>query len=161
MEKTDIIKKLSNISLFKAFKDDEEALKRIAGIIRIEKFKKDSYVISEGDTGDKMYILNKGTVRIDKKTLANDSFTVVNLSENMHVFFGELALIDNDVRSASVYALNDLECFVFNKTDFERLAEENPKIGYVITKEIAKSLSTRLRKETLDKINLIDALVSE
>jgi CRP/FNR family transcriptional regulator, cyclic AMP receptor protein len=155
------VKRLETISIFAAFKNDRPTLDKIAAIMRVEHFPQDAYIIKEGDDGDVMYILNKGTVRIEKKTLANDKFTVVNLRDDMNIFFGEVALMDNDVRSASVYAITPVECFSIRKSDFERVADADPRIGYYVIKEIVKSLSGRLRKTTQDSVNLIAALISD
>jgi len=157
----DIINRLQNISLFYELKNNREALEKISKIIKIENFPKNTYIIKEGDIGTKMYILNKGEVRIEKTTLSKDTFTVINLKDDMDAYFGELALIDNDLRSASVVSLTDVECYVIDKKDFENICENNYQIGYYIYKEIAKKLSIRLRKITLDNINLISALISE
>jgi CRP-like cAMP-binding protein len=161
MEKKDIIDRLANISIFREFKDQPDILELIADILQIESYKADTYVLREGETGNRMYILNRGTVRVEQRTPAEDNFTVVNLTESMHVFFGEIALLDNDVRSASVKAINDIECFVIHKKDFEELCEKYPVIGYRIMKEIARSLTQRIRKSNQEKINLIQALISD
>jgi CRP-like cAMP-binding protein len=79
----------------------------------------------------------------------------------MNIFFGEVALMDNDVRSASVFALTPVECFSIRKTDFERVCESEPRIGYYVIKEIVKSLTRHLRKTTQDSVNLISALLNE
>ncbi len=156
-----IKEKLRNISLFVHFKDDDAALEKIAGTINIREFPKGSYIIKEGDRGDEMYILSKGRVSIEKTTLQDDSYTIVKLSDNMNVFFGELALLDNDVRSASIIAETDCECFCIKKEDFERMGNEDTCIGLFTTREIAKMLAGRLRNTSRDNIVLFEALVSE
>ncbi len=156
-----IIERLKTISLFSEIKNNDTALKKIGNIIRKENIAAGSCIIKEGEVGDKMYILNKGTVKIEKKTLANDSFTVDILHDNMNIFFGEIALMDNDLRSASVIAVNDCECYVINKDDFDKLCKNNPEIGYYIIKEIAVSLSSKFRKITQDNVNLIDAIIRD
>jgi CRP/FNR family transcriptional regulator, cyclic AMP receptor protein len=157
----EIVSKLGKISIFSGIFNKKNDLEKIAAIIKIEHFKAGSFIIVEGEYGDKMYVLNKGEVRIEKKTLSNDRFTVISLKDDMNVCFGEIALMDNDLRSASVLALKETECFVITKKDFEKLCESNPEIGYLIIREIAKSLSIRLRKATLDNVNLIAALLND
>lgn len=154
-----IITRLQKLSLLVNLKEDADALKKIAAIVKPERFPAKSYIIKENDDGEQMFILNKGTVRVEKDTLSKDRFTVVNLKDEMNIFFGELALLDSDSRSASVYAVTDVECYVIKKNDFERLCVDDPRIGYYIIKEMAKSLSTRLRKMTVNNVNLIAALV--
>jgi CRP/FNR family transcriptional regulator, cyclic AMP receptor protein len=155
----DTLSRLQTISLFSALKQDRERLEKIADLIKVEEFPPDTCIIKEGETGDTMYILNKGSVRVEKQTLSEDKFTVINLEDTMNIFFGEVALMDNDVRSASVFTITDVECFVLKKNDFEQLCEADPRIGYHVVKEIVKSLSSRLRKTTLDSVHLIAALV--
>jgi CRP/FNR family cyclic AMP-dependent transcriptional regulator len=76
-------------------------------------------------------------------------------------FFGELALIDDDKRSATVVATEDSEFLVITKADFTRLGDTYPSIGLPITRAIAKILASRLRKTTGDMLTIFDALVSE
>lgn len=157
----EIIDRIRNISLFKDVKDNDEALRKIINIISVKNFSKGSIIIEEGKQGEEMFILNKGKVIIEKKTLEDESYTVVELSDEMNIFFGELALMDNDLRSATVQTLTNCECYVIKKSDFEKLGNEEPKIGLLITREIAKILSGRLRKSNKDIITLFEALVSE
>ena len=94
-------------------------------------------------------------------TLAKERYTVANLSAEMNIFFGEIALMDNDIRSATVITETECECFVIKKNDFEKLGDQEPKIGLAITREIAKLLCARLRKSNQDYINLFEALINE
>jgi len=155
----EIINRLERISLFKNLQDEPAALENIAALIQAQSFKPAACIIREGENGNAMYILNRGTVRVEKNTVSGDRFTVANLKDDMNVFFGEMALMDSDVRSASVFTVTDVECFVIQKDDFERLCESNPKIGFYVVREIAKSLASRLRKTTADSAALIAALI--
>ncbi len=156
-----IIERLKTISIFSDIKDNDSMLEKISGIITTENYKSGDCIIIEGEVGDKMYILNKGSVKIEKKTLYNDSFVVDILHDNMNVFFGEIALMDNDFRSATVAVVTDTECYVIKKDDFEKLCSENPEIGYFIIKQIAKSLALKFRKINSDNVNLINAIISD
>lgn len=157
----DVIERLKHIAIFKKFAHNDSAIEKIASIIETKTYKKDSPIIEEGMPGNEMYILNKGIVRVEKKTLEKESYTVVKLSEEMNIFFGEQALIDEDVRSASVIAETDCECFIMKKPDLDNLADKEPQICVHIYKEIAKILSSRLRKSSKDTITLFEALVHE
>ena len=142
-----IITRLQHVSLFKDIKNDETALKKIEDIITVRNFKSGNKIIKEGEQGDEMFILNAGKVSIEKKTLQDESYTVVSLSDTMNIFFGEQALMDNDTRSATVMAETDCECYVIKKADFDKLGNENPNIG--------------LRKANQDVITLFEALVKQ
>ncbi len=155
------IKKLKQISIFAPIKNNKKSLEEIIDIIEVRQYNQNEYIIREGDAGDEMFILSHGSVHIEKRTLEDESYTVVNLNADMHVFFGELALMDNDVRSASVIADNKCECYVIKASKFKALGNNNPAIGLHITREIAKKLSSRLRKANQDIITLFEALVNE
>jgi CRP-like cAMP-binding protein len=120
-------------------------------------------VIVEGATGDELYIMKTGAVNILKKTREDEQYTVVRLEskEGMVIFFGELALLDNDKRSATVTADSDCEFLVMKRDDFINLGNEHPELCLPITREISKILASRLRKANQDIITLFEALVNE
>ena len=161
MNTNNVNERLKKISIFSGIADDDEAIGRIATLFYTKTFSPDTPIIKEGDPGNEMFILNKGTVRIEKNTLEKESYTVVKLSDEMNIFFGEQALIDEDVRSASVIAENNCECFILNKDNLDQLSENHPDICVYIYKEIAKIISSRLRKSNQDTITLFEALVQE
>lgn len=155
------IERLKQISIFKNVKDDQQALKDLFSIMTVVRYPASTHIINEGEQGSDMFILNKGRIRIEKKTLQNEPYTVVLLRDDMNVFFGEQALMDSELRSATVVAETECECFVVKKDDFEALANKNPFIGLLITREIVKIISQRLRKANSDIITLFSALVTE
>ncbi len=155
------IEKLKQISIFKDIKDDEQALKDLFSIMSVVRYPASSHIINEGEQGSDMFILNKGQIRIEKKTLQNESYTVVVLRDDMNIFFGEQALMDSEQRSATVVAETECECYVVKKDDFEALGNKNPLTGLYITREIVKIISKRLRKANSDIITLFSALVTE
>ncbi|MFW5643594.1 MAG: cyclic nucleotide-binding domain-containing protein [Alkalispirochaeta sp.] len=157
----DVLDKLKQIPIFEEIKEDEDFMRRLNGICRTRRYRKGETIINEGDLGSEMYIVHTGAVEIKKRTRAGDDYTVVILKAEYNVFFGELALIDDDKRSATVVATEDSEFLVITKEDFVRLGDENPSIGLPVTRAIAKILASRLRKTTVDMLTLFDALVSE
>lgn len=161
MDEKPIVEKLRKIELFQGIKDDDERLAKLSGIVSVRHCKADHRVIIEGDAGSEFFILNKGTVEVLKRTLENDVFTIVTLTDEEDVFFGELALMDDELRSASVTANTDCEFLVINRDDFNRLGEEDPRLGLLVTRAIGRALSRRLRKTNEDLITLFEALVGE
>jgi CRP/FNR family transcriptional regulator, cyclic AMP receptor protein len=157
----DIIRRLERISLFANLKQDPDALARIAALMRVRSFAPGSTILREGESGDSMFILHRGALRVEKRTMSSDRFTVRNLKDDMDVFFGEIALMDDDVRSASVIATTAVQCYEMRKTDFERLCAADPRIGYAVVREIARSLAARLRKTTVDNVTLVAALIHD
>jgi CRP/FNR family transcriptional regulator, cyclic AMP receptor protein len=157
----DILEKLKSIVLFSDFTNDEKRLEKCQNIMKKEKFKTSDYIIKEGDFGDILYILYSGKVRILRNTLSNDEYTVVILDSKDHIFFGEVALIDSDRRSASVVAETDCEALSIDRKNFIKLCEDDPLMGYKIVLQIAKRISGSLRKMNKDVITLFEALVNE
>jgi CRP-like cAMP-binding protein len=161
MDKAPIIEKLRKIELFQGIKHDDERLSKLAGIVSVRQCNAGEDIIAEGDAGSELYILNKGGVDVLKRTLDNDVFTIVTLTDTEDVFFGELALMDEELRSASVVANTHCELLVIKREDFNRLGEEDPWLGLSVTRAIGRALSRRLRKTDEDLITLFEALVGE
>ena len=153
--------RLRQISLFDEIRDDEESMRHLEGITRLARVSRGTTVIKEGEVGSEMYIVFRGQVEIKKQTRAGDDYTVVRLDATQNVFFGELALVDDDKRSATVMTTEDSEFLVITKTDFARLGDTYPEIALPITRAIARILAGRLRKTTVDMLTIFDALVSE
>ncbi|MCK5570190.1 MAG: cyclic nucleotide-binding domain-containing protein [Spirochaetes bacterium] len=153
--------RLSNIVLFKDFKDNIEVLKKIEGLFTEMKVKKGEVIIKEGDEGDELYIIKSGAVRILKNTLQNEAYTVVNLNVDQNVFFGEIGLLLNDKRSATVTAEVDSTFMVTNRRKFLTFGEKEPYIALLITRQVAQMLSIRLTKSGQDVVTLFSALVDE
>ncbi|MBW2175034.1 MAG: cyclic nucleotide-binding domain-containing protein [Deltaproteobacteria bacterium] len=99
MDEKAIVEKLRKIELFQSIKDDDERLAKVSGIVSVRRCKVGHQVITEGEAGRELFVLNKGTVDVLKRTLENDVFTIVTLTDEEDVFFGELALMDDELRS--------------------------------------------------------------
>lgn len=161
MGEQEILEKLRNIPLFHAIKDNTGHMEMLQNACNVKSYGKDEVIIKEGEVGSEMYIVYTGGVEIQKKTRAGDSYTVVKLSAEHNVFFGELALIDDDKRSATVISSQESQFIVISKKDFLELGNTYPEIGLPITREIAKVLASRMRKTNEDMLTIFDALVNE
>ncbi len=160
-ENQNVRERLEKISLFKEVSKTPEDMDKLIEICRTRRYKGGETIISEGDIGSEMFVVLSGGVEILKQTRAGDNYTVVSLKAENNVFFGELALIDDDKRSATVLAAVDSEFLIISKKDFLSLGNDNPSIGLPITRAIAQIISGRLRKTTSDMLTIFDALVNE
>lgn len=156
-----ILERLKAFSLFTEIAQDRERLKIIAEIMKHETAKAGEYLFKEGDAGDELYLLLKGEVEITKHTSQQEEYTIVDFTEKDNVFFGEMALLDEDVRSASILLKKDCEFLTINRADFVELGKKHPGICLPITQVINKILCGRLRRANNDVILLFDALVEE
>ncbi|RKX90961.1 MAG: cyclic nucleotide-binding domain-containing protein [Spirochaetes bacterium] len=161
LKKQDNVEILKHIVLFEDFKDDIETLKKIDELFKERSAKKGDVIIKEGEEGDELYIIKSGSVRILKNTLQNEPYTVVLLNADQHVFFGEIGLLLNDKRSATVLAEEDCVFLVTNRKKFMEFGEKEPYIALFITRRIAQILAKRLYKANQDVVTLFSALVSE
>lgn len=161
----EIIEKLSKLEIFSDFTENTEEnnriLKKICSSLEIKSFEPKDFIIKEGDLGNSLFILYEGTVQVRRNTPSNDEFAVVNLSSDQNVFFGEVALIDNDTRSASVIALTKCKTLCLEGLDFLNLCNEEPVLGYRAIYRIAKRLASSLRKSNKDVMILYSALIDE
>lgn len=109
---------LSNVEILKTLNDYEINL--IADAIREEKVAKDELIIKQGESGDKFYILESGNA-VAIKTFVEDNITeeVYNYTEGS--YFGELALIKDEPRAASVKTISDCKFLSLDRMSFKRL----------------------------------------
>ncbi len=140
---------------------DASAIASLSAICRVERVAKERMVVEEGSLGESMYVLMSGAVRVEKRTPADDLYTVTFLSHEKGDFFGELGLLDSDRRSATVMAESDCEVIVIERDRFLHFGNSNPAAGLSITRRIASNLATRLRRANDDVITLFAALVHE
>jgi CRP/FNR family cyclic AMP-dependent transcriptional regulator len=104
---------LAEIELFSEM--PRKDLERLAKCTIAKQYKKGFVIVREGDLGIAFYAVAKGRVEI-YQTAGGMEKALATLHEGD--FFGEMALFDNQVRSASARALEDCECLVLTKWDF-------------------------------------------
>ncbi len=145
---------------------DEGELGRFLAIARRIEVPKGQVILREGDPGDTLYILEKGTVDVSKTLIirpkgeepSGRDKILSKLSAEDRAIFGEMAWFEQSKRTATVVAITDCTLLEIAKEDFLGLAEENPRLGYKITRNIAELLCSRLRKTGEDVIKLTTAL---
>ncbi len=92
-------------------------------------------IIKQGDTGDAFFMIASGSVSVyTKKGMTVKK--VATLSEGD--FFGEMALVTSEPRSATVTANEPCELFVLYSKDFKKILMANPKIASMIKEVLAK-----------------------
>lgn len=157
-----ILSNLKKVPFFTKFKKDNAVMEKIAAMCVRRDIKKGKTVIKEGEYGDELFIIMDGQIEILKKTLQNELYTVTSLDASSGgVYVGELAMIDNDIRSATVMAKTDCDCLIIKRKKFLKFGDENPIEGLEITRAIAMQLARNLRKTNSDVITLFSALVEE
>ncbi len=141
MKKTSSL--LKKIPLFETL--NASSLKKIEKLLVSEHYKKGDKIINEGVMGDSLYIIIKGEVEVLKGE-GEKSERVATLKP--FDFFGEMSLLENKPRSASIISAIDSTLLRLSKDDFSALVSAYPKISF----EIMKTLSARIRETDMKLI---------
>ncbi len=132
---------LSRVPLF-AHLDDRE-LRRVLQVMETISFADGERIITESERGESLYIVLSGTVRV-----VRGEATVKNLVEGEH--FGEMALIRNQPRSASVISSGASEMLVMHRTEFFDILRSQPRVAVKLLWQFTGVLADRLAETTRD-----------
>ncbi len=131
---------LSQVELFSHL--TEEQLQQLALQARETTFRKHTVIMSEGDLGDSMYIIKGGSVKIFLSD--DDGRELVLYEQGTGAAIGDIALLDDAPRSASVSALEPTSVLMISKQAFLECLRQSPETAI----NIIRSLTTRLREAT-------------
>jgi ATP-binding cassette, subfamily B, bacterial len=113
---------------------DSATLELLAPRFATESFPRDRLIVREGDPGDKLYIIVRGTVEVTKIDSASfEEQRIATLQDGD--YFGEIALISNTPRTASVRTLSDCMCLSLPRSHFLDLLEHLPDLKAEILRE--------------------------
>ena len=132
---------LSEIELFKGRKAETLALLEQA--MEKRTYKSGDKIFKRGDTGDELFLIRRGAIRIMLPITEYQSHHLGTFGRGS--FFGEMAFLDGDVRSADAVAYSDTELYVLSRKTFNTLAEEHKKLAIGLMEGLASVLATRLR----------------
>jgi CRP/FNR family transcriptional regulator, cyclic AMP receptor protein len=143
-ESTDAAELLRHVPLLAGLSEAE--LRRIAQVAVARSFPKGARVFHEGDESDACYVIRSGEVRVTREHSDGRAIALATLGPGEIV--GELAMLDGEVRSASVEALSDVELLAISAPDMRGLLERNPEI----TSKLVVALTRRVR-ETNERVS--------
>ncbi|HPO56995.1 MAG TPA: cyclic nucleotide-binding domain-containing protein [Ignavibacteriaceae bacterium] len=148
-ESEEIFEILKQIPPFEKLKARE--VKEIIPLIHYRSYTKGEVVFLKGDPGIALYIIISGKISIIDDTGGHN----LKLAEfTRGDFFGEIALIDNEKRSASAYAESACNLAVIFKPDLDEYINKNAKAGVAILSGLAKIVTARLRNVNNEYFNL-------
>jgi CRP-like cAMP-binding protein len=104
---------------------DNESLRVLIENASVERFTAGQVVFNQGEEGDALYIILQGEVSVERHSEEAPPRQLATLRAGS--FFGEMALITNDPRSATVSALGDCELLVIKRPDVQRFVEADPE----------------------------------
>jgi CRP/FNR family cyclic AMP-dependent transcriptional regulator len=142
---------LRTLDMFNGLSDEE--LSNVAALCSEASFKAGDIILNIKDPTENFYLIRSGTVQIitnpdileTKPELADA--VMVNLGQGQS--FGEMGLVDQGARSATVRAASETEVYVINCNQFQELCYQDTYLGFLVMRNIAADLSFKLRYRNL------------
>lgn len=124
-----MIEILKSIPFFSELSDED--LEAIGQQVQMQYFGPDQVIFEEGDYGEEMYIIKRGKVQV-----LRDFSIIAELGDG--AFFGEMALVSEEPRNATIKATSEVEALVLAKDHFRELLESKPSIAEKVSYEVVK-----------------------
>lgn len=120
----------------------------------VASFRRNQTIFRENEEGNALFIILSGKVKVT--LIRSDGKEAILAILRAHEFFGEMALLDDQPRSATVVALENTRALTLTRQNFVNLIQENPKI----VRNIMVTLSGRLRKanQRIADLAFLDAI---
>jgi CRP-like cAMP-binding protein len=132
---------LRQVPIYKDFSKKE--FTELEKLVHHRTYASGDFVFKNRAPGEGMYIIMKGTIKITIGTRSGDEKVLAELKEGD--FFGELALFDNEPRSANALATTDSKLIGFFTADLLSLQDRNPQMTNKILMNLGSMLGERLR----------------
>ena len=120
---------LRNVPLFIDL--DEPDLEQLARQMHERRFAEGTEVTTEGATGAGFFVIAEGNADV---SVAGEQRATLGPGDH----FGEIALIDDGVRSASIVAATDLLCYGLTPWEFRPFVEEHPQVAWALLQVLAR-----------------------
>ncbi len=134
------------VDLLMALDDSER--RSLAAAARIARYRQDELVFAQGDPGDSLYIIARGRIEL-LIGIGDEALPIATLEQG--AFFGEMALLTGELRSASARTLEPCDLVVLAKADLDPLFRRRPEVPLAISRIIAdrkaRTSSARQRLE--------------
>lgn len=148
-EKIDILSKV------KAFEGlNRKELREIARICAHQSFEPGTLIFRDCSPGMEMYVMLKGKVAIKLETITPKyeiGLTTVTPGE----VFGEFSLVDCEPRSGTATVIESTEVLTVDGRKLHALFEKHPRMGYLVMRNLAKSISAKIRRTNRKLLNVI------
>ncbi|MCU7853562.1 MAG: Crp/Fnr family transcriptional regulator [Candidatus Thiodiazotropha sp. (ex Monitilora ramsayi)] len=125
---------LENISIFASMDAADHALIEQCMVKRV--FPRHTIILSEGDSSDSLYLILDGKVKVFLND-ENGKEAILNY-QTAGEYFGELSLIDDSERSASIMTVEKSTMAVMSKQAFHQVLKKNPDIAIHLLKDLAQ-----------------------
>lgn len=133
---------LIHLPIFSSFSLDELSI--LARHMSFVHLQRGECLFMEGDQGTFMGFVVNGVLEVQKSTTSGERVTLARLTKGSSI--GEMAIIDQSVRSATVIAKQATTMVTLTGKGFDMLAEKHPAVGIIVIKKIARLLSLNMRR---------------
>ena len=147
---TAAIEVLKSIPMFQHL--DAEELAALAVLLRERRFARGGIIVTQGEPGDALFLIGQGQVKV--AVFAEDGREVILSVLTAGGFFGEMALLDDEPRSAHVIAMTDATLHQLRRDDFRNRLGGSPALGIALLRELSRRL--RRADETIASLALLD-----
>ena len=137
----EILLDLNDFDLFRQF--DERTISRLAACVSERSVPEGEKVFSQGDKGDEIFLVRRGSVRILLPLKGNKYHHLATIGRGD--FFGELSFLDRRVRSADVEAKVPTDLYVLSRSRFNEESHSDPVVGAQVFARLALAIGRRLR----------------
>jgi CRP-like cAMP-binding protein len=142
---------LSRVPLFGGL--GREELVSLSSVVRTSRYFAGEVILVEGQTGDTMYILRHGAVKITRSNGEGKEVVLAFMRQGQ--YFGELSILDGRERSANVIALEETEVYVIERSEFLGLLEQHPSLSAHLLQKLAGQI--RAADQQIEYLALGDA----
>jgi len=158
---SDIFNALLSVELFSELTREE--LMEFSTIVKREDVNAGKVITREGDKKSNLYIIDEGIVEISKKTSLGEPYVISirDVKKTGRTFFGEVSLIYNTPRTATIIAKTDAVLYNISGHAFNKFCDDNQLVGYKIMKILIRDICKYLRSSNEQVLILFDALVEE
>lgn len=127
---------LKQVSLFASLSDED--IRALMSVARRRTFRAGEVIFHRDDPGQVLYVIKEGKVKICLISPDGQEISLVVFGKGE--CFGELALLDGLPRSADAIALEKVECYTLQRSDFHNAIMKNPKIAIQVLEVLSKRL---------------------
>jgi CRP-like cAMP-binding protein len=132
---------LAQSEIFKDLTDDE--VQKVGGICQVLELGVTEFVFREGDEGDRLFIIEKGEVRISRQIPGVGEEALAVLKRG--ACFGEMSVLDPSSRSTDAIAHTRCTLLTITREDFRHLLDSDRELGYKVLWAVVHLLCVRLR----------------
>jgi CRP/FNR family transcriptional regulator, cyclic AMP receptor protein len=147
---------LRRVPLFMTLAPEE--LDQVAQVAVPRQFAANQVVFREGDASDTCYVIREGHVRALRAHLDGRTITLAQFGPGD--FFGELAMLDEERRSATIETLEQTEALAILGSDMRRLLREHPEISVKLIAVLGRRLRETNERLTRQSFQTVQSRVA-